>query len=252
MKDIFIICGAQRSGTTYLYYLLDDHPEIYMAKPVWPEPKYFGVSKEYQRGKEYYWSRYFEHAASSHHVLGEKSTCYMELACVPKRIYKDFPSTKLVFILRNPIDRAVSNYCYSVNNGFETESFDHAIYDETRRVKLNKMENLSNHPFAYLRRGCYMRHIQRYLEYFDVAQMYFIILEELCRDRARILKNLYKFLDVDMTFQPARENDFVNPTKKETDVINKRNFKYMKEYFESDTEKLEVFLKRKLPAWRVN
>jgi hypothetical protein len=46
----FIIAGAQRSGTTFLYNLCDDHPDIYMAKPCFPEPKFFHVDDEFDKG----------------------------------------------------------------------------------------------------------------------------------------------------------------------------------------------------------
>ena len=59
MTEHFFIIGAQRSGTTYLYHLLDEHPEICMARPLRPEPKFFLKNELYARGLEYYETCYF-------------------------------------------------------------------------------------------------------------------------------------------------------------------------------------------------
>ena len=58
-KPNFLIAGAPRSGTGYVYHILDVHPDIYMAKPEKPEPKFFLVDEEYNKGIEYYLEKYF-------------------------------------------------------------------------------------------------------------------------------------------------------------------------------------------------
>ena len=115
----FIIAGAPRSGTTWLYELLDRHPDVYMAKPVRPEPKFFLVDELYSRGIQHYFDTWFA-GADAYRAAGEKSTNYLESAVVAERIHQHLPSVKLVFILREPAHRAYSNWMWSRMNGMET------------------------------------------------------------------------------------------------------------------------------------
>src|SRR5580704_17324805 len=92
----FIIGGAPRSGTTWLYQLLDRHPQIYMAKPVKPEPKFFLRDDLYEKGLTHYSQTWFS-AAPKGRILGEKTTNYLESALAARRIAESLPETKLVF-----------------------------------------------------------------------------------------------------------------------------------------------------------
>ena len=64
----FIIGGAPRSGTSWLYQVLDMHPEIHMAKPIKPEPKFFLIDKLYEKGIEYYAKTWFPDSIRSKQV----------------------------------------------------------------------------------------------------------------------------------------------------------------------------------------
>src|SRR5437773_5780230 len=130
----FIIGGAPRSGTTWLYELLDRHPEVYMAKPVRPEPKFFLVDELYERGIQHYFDTWFAGAAA-YAAAGEKSTNYLESAAAAERIARDLPSVKLVFILREPAHRAYSNWMWSRMNGMETDDFEIALAQEDQRQR---------------------------------------------------------------------------------------------------------------------
>jgi len=127
----FIIGGAQRSATTYLTHILDTHPEIEQAKPVRPEPKFFLKLDEYTEGYAGYLNRYFSHVAPSENkVLGEKSTSYIEYPAAAERIKKLIPDIRLIFLLRHPIDRAVSNINFSRMHGYEDAPLGTAILRE--------------------------------------------------------------------------------------------------------------------------
>ena len=80
----FCIIGAQRSGSTYLYQVLDEHPEITMARPLRPEPKFFLDVAAWKKGREHYLARHFSDASPSA-ILGEKSTSYYERPVVAPR-----------------------------------------------------------------------------------------------------------------------------------------------------------------------
>ena len=93
-----------------------------MAKPVKPEPKFFSVDEIFNLGIEYYSSTWFRNLSLAK-IAGEKSTNYLESPSAAARIHKHLPDVKLIFILREPADRAYSNYLWSRMNGYERRGF---------------------------------------------------------------------------------------------------------------------------------
>jgi len=166
----FIIAGAPRSGTTWLYMLARRHPQLAMAEPIVPEPKFFLVDELWQRGIDYYSATWFD-GLPGDRILGEKSTNYLESPIVAERIYRALPRVKLIFLLRNPIDRAYSNYLWSRQNGLEVESFERALALEEQRERELPTGHRYARPNAYFSRGLYARHLARFLDYFPRAQV---------------------------------------------------------------------------------
>ena len=227
----FFIVGAQRSGTTHLYHLCDEHPEIVMAKPVKPEPKFFIHDSLFRLGKDYYKKKYFQETDKAK-ILGEKSTSYIEIEQAAERISQTFPSAKIIFLLRNPITRAVSNYWFSVDNGFETLAMEKAFREEENRWQNYDASKISVSPFAYLRRGRYLQYIAMYEKYFPAEQIHIMIHERLVKT-AQPLRSLYSFLGVDQNFFPTTLHKIVNANKNKPKIkLDPELEKYMREYFE--------------------
>jgi hypothetical protein len=130
----FIIAGAPRSATTWLYMLARRHPQLAMAEPMAPEPKFFLLDELWQRGMDYYSKQWFDPLPAGR-MLDEKSTNYLEAPEVAERISRVLPGVKLIFLLRNPVDRAYSNYRWSRQNGLETETFERALALEEQRER---------------------------------------------------------------------------------------------------------------------
>ena len=103
----FLIVGAQKSGTTTLYDILDMHPEVNMS--IIKEINYFTSIKKYSKGLKYY-SSFFKEPKAEHKITGEASPGYMNTVVIPKMIYDDIGDVKIVMILRDPIKRAYSQY----------------------------------------------------------------------------------------------------------------------------------------------
>src|SRR5688572_30906922 len=118
----FIIGGAPRSGTTFLCHALEKHPAVFIARPYIPEPKVF-MGKE--QSIPTYLARYksFFAAARPGQVLGEKTSYYLESEQACRLIRQATPGVRLVFIVREPVARAYSNYLRSKHNGLETLPF---------------------------------------------------------------------------------------------------------------------------------
>jgi hypothetical protein len=151
----FLICGAQKAGTTALTFYLRNHPGIFI--PWKKELHFFDADFNFNKGLDFY-TRQFA-GASQAQVTGEGTPIYMYLNKIPGRIAPALPGIKLIFILRNPVDRAWSHYWDSVKRGKEEMSFEHAInLEEDRIIK----DEVSKRFFSYLDRGKYIDQINAY------------------------------------------------------------------------------------------
>ncbi|SHH75526.1 sulfotransferase family protein [Ferrimonas marina] len=204
----FFIVGGQRCGTTWLYDALDSHNEICMAKPVRPEPKYFLKDKE-EIDKQEYLTKYFD---LTYGCLGEKSTSYYETEAAALNIKDTFPDAKIVFCLRNPVDRAISNYFFSKQNGLESRDIESALFTD---VEVKQSFSTSVSPFDYLSRGFYSKYIEYYVSVFGKENVYVTILEDLVSNHEKFV-GLLEFIGVssnmDLISVPNRQ---LNESKKE-------------------------------------
>jgi hypothetical protein len=197
----FIIAGAPRAGTTWLYHLLTRHPGVHMAAPPRPEPKFFLADDLYARGLEWYSRTWFENAPAGA-VCGEKSTNYLESAAAARRIAKDLPATKLVFILREPAERAWSNYLWSRMNGMESETFERALELEESRERELAPERRFSRPHGYFSRGLYADLLQPWFELFPRQNILCLRCEDIALQPHRLAERLHRFLSV-----PPRAHD---------------------------------------------
>jgi hypothetical protein len=207
----FFIVGAQRSGTTYLYTILDEHPEICMAKPVKPEPKYFLTSK-YNEAE--YYKNYYNHKTDKTKIFGEKSTSYYESEAIAQKIATNIPLAKIIFILADPVDRAISNYKFSFENGLETRSIEDVFINNVPIY--SSKYNTSVNPFDYKERGIYHKFIKCYYNNFSKENIKIIVREDLVGN-INAIQDLYKFLDVDSSHIPVSLKTIINPSKSNID-----------------------------------
>jgi len=174
----FVIAGAQRCGTTLLYELLDANDEIEMARPMRPEPKWFLAPESRDRGREDYLRRLF----SGHPVRwrGEKSTSYIEHPGVASRIAAILPEARIFVSVRDPIDRAVSNYDFSSDHGVETRPITEALSPDAIGTMSYDSEQFSVSPFAYLERGRYVDHLAPWLDAFGRERLEIVFFDDVC------------------------------------------------------------------------
>ncbi|MDP9018721.1 MAG: sulfotransferase domain-containing protein, partial [Candidatus Eremiobacteraeota bacterium] len=191
----FIIGGAPRCGTTWLYRLADRHASLAMAKPVTPEPKFFLVDSQYERGLSHYSETWFANLPADR-TAGEKSTNYLESSLAAARISQDLPNVKMIFILRNPVDRAYSNFLWSTINGLETESFEQALALERMRESTLPEALRYARPFSYFSRGLYATMLEPWLKLFPRSQMLILKTEDIASSPRAVAGRLYEFLEV--------------------------------------------------------
>ena len=205
MKHLVII-GAQRGGSTFLYHLLDSHPDVMMSKPVRPEPKYFldchAPVFDYQD-----YARALFPGIHAHQVrwLGEKSTSYYDNEEVARRISRFLPDALIILILRDPVKRAISNFKFSRKHGLETRSL-HEVFI-ARAEPPSLQAKVSVDPFAYLERGHYFRCLDTFYRYFPAERIVLLKFEELIKGEKE-LAYLADRLDID-------PDGFASPTKLE-------------------------------------
>lgn len=191
----FIIGGAPRSGTTWLVHVLEKHPNIFLATPYVPEPKFFLVDKEYAKGLGYYLDRWFSDVQPGQ-VAGEKTTNYLEDSRVAPRIQEHLPHVKLVFILREPVDRAYNNYLWSKGNGLETMGFEEALERESERLAAMPEKWRYTKPFDYFHRGLYAKHLTHYFRLFPKEQILCLKYEDIVTKPDQLVARLHHFLEV--------------------------------------------------------
>ena len=199
MSDHFVVIGAQRSGTTYLHDLLEAHPEIAMARPARPEPKVFLADEVVERGAASYRRAWFAHATGET-VLGEKSTSYIESAAAAIRVRAVLGDARIVVQLRDPIERAVSNWKFTRASGLEDLSLPEAIERNLTGRRDWDPKRSSVSPYSYLERGRYAEQLVPWLETFPgLVRVQF--LEDLVADPG-VIGDLYRWLGVDATVRP--------------------------------------------------
>ncbi len=201
IDNFVVIIGAQRCGSTLLHRMLDAHPEISMVKPARPEPKVFLDAGLTAAGLDAWIADRRSGFDPSAELFGEKSTSYIESPVAAENIRLLVPRARLIAIVRNPIERAVSNYRFSVANGLESDPLEVALQRELSGVVPDDVAHVSVSPFAYLQRGLYAEHLTTYEDRFGPDRLRVVMLEELV-GRPDSLAGLYRWLGVSDSFRP--------------------------------------------------
>ena len=208
----FIIGGAPRSGTTFLCHVLDNHPAIYLAKPYIPEPKVFMRPEE---PSDTYLDRYLALFAnvSEGSLLGEKTSYYLESQSICRKIHETLPEVKLLFMVREPVERAYSNYLWSRKNGIETLPFERAVELEGQRPDPMPPEKSYARPFDYLSRGNYALFAESYYEKFSRDQVRFFLYEDIDRRPRELLREIQLFLQVEPLVLDMDRSELINSAR---------------------------------------
>lgn len=173
-----------KCGTTSLDYYLKAHPQISMPDK---EIDYFTLN--FNKGLPWYESQFKELKEGTKTIFGETSVSYAKYPLyegIPERIHLVTPQTKLIYVVRDPIDRIVSHYMHNVFAGTESVPIE----------KLFKETGYQNH---YINFSLYYMQIERFLEYFAKDLILIISLDDLkdIDTRLKTLRGIFKFLDIE-------------------------------------------------------
>lgn len=211
----FLIIGAQKAGTTSLYHYLDQHPQIYMS-PI-KEPNFFsteGDKPDPRRPSVNDIEAYRElfRGVSNEKAIGEASPWYLYSLRAPGRIKYHVPDARLIAILRDPVERAYSQFLHFVRDGREPiTDFVQALDSEEMRVRKNLEAGYVTDrgaSGAYIGRGFYYAQLRRYFELFDEDQIKVFLSEDLRNDPTGTLQDAFRFLGVDDDFVPAARKNY--------------------------------------------
>lgn len=158
----FIIIGSQRCGTTSLYTYLAQHPQI--LTPIKKEMDFF--SWHFERGIDWYLAHFPPMPPGEQFLTGEASPSYFDSREAPERLYSLFPEAKLIVLLRNPVDRAISQFYRLTGLNWEARSLDRVISDEIERLSQNPEYIIGEEPGNYLARGRYIEFIKNWRAFF--------------------------------------------------------------------------------------
>ena len=236
MQPNFFIVGAPKAGTTSLDSYLDQHPQIYMS-PI-KEPSHFAselrpenfhprfhpqIQSEMESLRQYLagpmtekrfggpvvdWENYrrlFQNAREGQ-AIGEASASYLWSATAAGNIATRIPRAKIVMILRDPAERAYSQYLQAVSEGLVHRSFG-------EQVRLSLKDK--NEPFDVLNPllefGLYYNQVKRYLQVFPAGNIKIYLYEDYRRNPKETLADLFRFLSVDPSFHPDMTRRMMEP-----------------------------------------
>lgn len=200
-KPSFLIIGAQKAGTYGLFYTLKQHPLL--SKSIHKEIHYFNNDKWYTKSniKEYlsYFPTSFEVHKDS--LLFEATPDYLFHPQAAKRIYDFNPKMKLIILLRNPTERAISAWTmfhHQADKETEKHIYDPRNFTEAIEEEISQFPTSTFYTDfrAYIKRGIYELQIQNYLRYFPKEQILFVENEELKKDHQKALNIIFEFLEI--------------------------------------------------------
>jgi len=198
----FAVIGASKSGTTSLFHYLRSHPSIYL--PPGKDLPFFAADPAFARGWEAAAAEHYA-AALPDALWGTVTPRYMEDARVPERMRRLMPEIRLAALVRNPIDRAFSQYRQQVRLGKEKRSFPRAVADELDRAALARARSAPQELDAgrrYLATGEYGRILAGFLERFEPGRLAVLFTEELEGEPGATLDPLLVHLGLSPGFRP--------------------------------------------------
>lgn len=180
-----------KSGTTYLDHLLRRHPMIAMPKRSMKQ-SFFDNDLIYPKGEAWYESIFDQ--LEDQLLIGQTSAdCAFNSGSI-ERIKSALPDVKLLFIIRDPLNRAYSLYWHQLRMGREYLSFEKAIEKEEQRMKKSYYHYKM---YSYLSRSRYARQVANIYTYFDPDQVLFIPFELFIKNELKSLNRIFAFLNVD-------------------------------------------------------
>jgi hypothetical protein len=195
VRPDFVIAGAPKSATTWLHECLRDHPDVYV--PETDTLRYFDMN--YHRGPSWYDGFFEDYAGEA--VVGEASPTLFWDGRAPARLHETLPDADLLFALRNPIDRAFSQYYHlkSRDDGFQ--GVFEMVVESPAQYRL------------FVGPGFYHYQLGRFREYYPDDRIHLFFFDDLVADERSYISDVYETLGVDSDYVPAPIGETVNEAR---------------------------------------
>ncbi|OCQ91431.1 sulfotransferase [Oscillatoriales cyanobacterium USR001] len=245
----FLIIGVQKGGTTSLYNYLIQHPQI--APATHKEVHFFDLN--FDKGVEWYKSQFPNSTESDRLLTGEASPYYIFHPHVPHRVYNLFPQIKIILLLRNPIERAISHYYYYVKIGCENLSLENAIAAEPQRLAGEIEKLIANETYysynhqhhAYLSRGIYADQLLNWMKFFPKEQILILKSEDLYTNPAATFNTALEFLNL-----PHHQlENYEKYNAGEYPSISQEIHQQLQAYFQPHNQRLAAILGTNFVNW---
>ena len=197
----YVIIGAMRCGTTTFHGVLTNHPHIKRAAT--KELHFFDRPERFEQGIEWYRKCFPPPQWKDGHrtITGEATPMYLFHPLVPERMARVVPEARLIVLLRNPVDRAYSQYYRSVRNGQESRSFEETVEEELASLagaeapgNASSRDSDIRSAYNQLARGIYVDQLARWRQFFDEEQMLVVRSEDFFKRPVEILELTQDFL----------------------------------------------------------
>lgn len=200
----FLGLGTQKGGTTTLQWLLEQHPQVWLSPA--KELQFFSLN--YARGSQWYASQFA--SATPHHCCGDITPYYLFHPAAPQRIASYCPEAKLIVLLRDPVERSLSQYFHARRLGLEPLELEPALRAEPRRLEgaeavlaTTDGRHRSHQEHSYLARSRYEQQLARYEALFPPGQRLVLRSEDLFAEPGRIWQQVLAFLGLEPWPLPA-------------------------------------------------
>ncbi|HEY0031151.1 MAG TPA: sulfotransferase [Bacteroidia bacterium] len=205
----FFIAGVQKGGSTSLCNYLYAHPEIIPAQR--KDIFYFNNPVHYAKGLNWYKAHFalklykmlYDKRYGTDAITLDSTPNYFEAAHAAGLIHRDFPQTKIIFILRNPVDRAWSSYQMAKRFGFEEKNFEEALAleeqrldEEEKKIKTTAQHNYVFQRLSYKKRGIYINYIPQWQKHFPAENLLILKSEDLFEKPQETFNKVTDFLKI--------------------------------------------------------
>ena len=194
----FLGLGVQKGGTTTLHRLLERHPSVFL--PPVKEVHYFSL--HFGEGEAWYRNQFA--SAASGQRCGEVTPYYLFHPEVPQRVHALLPKARLIVLLRDPVERALSQYFHSRRLGFEPLPLEDALAAEAERLQGAKKQlqapdgrHRSHQEHSYLCRSRYQEQLSRWQAFFPAEQLLVMRSEDLFKQPSAVWDRVLNFLELD-------------------------------------------------------
>jgi len=234
----FLIIGKAKCGTSSLYSYLTQHPQILPA--IQKEIHFWHSTSNFDRGLDWYLAHFPSICTNQNFITGEATPRYLDHSKAAQRLFQVFPKMKLIVLLRDPVDRAISEYYMMfLEKKIEHRSLEVAIFSELET--LTKQLKPDSNKLSYLSSGIYIKSLNQWMEVFPKEQFLILRSEDLFSDPATTVNEIFQFLGV----KPYQLKEYKKKNTGNYPPISKSMRKILSNYFQPYNQKLEEYLDRK-------